>query len=102
MGQARTTDNGKPVDATGSYPFSEGTKSFSDARELMSILADSEQVHTCYAKKVTSYALQRDVVEPDRPLLDALAAVGRAESIKETIVALVKDPAFRLREEGTP
>jgi hypothetical protein len=102
MGQARTTDNGKPVDATGSYPFSEGTKSFSDAQELMSILADSEQVHTCYAKKVTSYALQRDVVEPDRPLLDALAAVGRAESIKETIVALVKDPAFRLREEGTP
>jgi hypothetical protein len=102
MGQPRTIDNGQPIDATGSYPFSEGTKDFSDAQDLMSILAQSEQAHTCHAKKLTGYALQRDIVEPDRPLLEALAEVSQAESIKETIVALVKDPAFRFRAEGPP
>jgi hypothetical protein len=102
MGQERTMDNGKPIDATGSYPFSEGTKDFSDARDLMNLFVGSEQVHTCYAKKVTGYALQRDIVETDRAVLAGLAAVSQEESIKETLVALVKDPAFRLREEGTP
>jgi hypothetical protein len=102
MGQERTTDNGQPIDATGSYPFSEGTRDFSDAQELMSILARSEQAHTCYAKKLTGYALQRDVLEPDLPMLEALAAVSQAESIKETLVALAKDPAFRLRAEDPP
>jgi hypothetical protein len=102
MGQERTTDNGQPIDATGSYPFSEGTKDFSDAQDLMGILAESEQVHTCYAKKITGYALQRDIVEPDLPVLQALAEVSQAESIKETILALVRDPAFRLRAEDLP
>jgi hypothetical protein len=102
MGQERSTDNGRPIDASGSYPFIEGTKEFSDARELMGILAESDQVHTCYAKKLTSFALQRDIIEPDLPVLEALARVSQAESIKETIVALVKDPAFRLRAEDSP
>jgi hypothetical protein len=102
MGQERSMDNGHPIDASGSFPFIEGTKAFSDARELMGILAESDQVHTCYAKKLSSFALQRDIIEADRPLLEALAKVSRVESIKETIVALVKDPAFRLRAEDLP
>jgi hypothetical protein len=95
-------DNGKPIDASGSYPFTEGTKDFADAVELMNILAESDQAHTCFAKKVTGYSLQRDIVEPDRPLLEALAGLSQMESIKETFIALVKDRAFRLRAEGTP
>jgi len=102
MGRERTTDNGRPIDTTGSYPFAEGTKAFGSAEELMQILADSPQAHTCYAKKVTGYGLQRDMVEGDRPLLEALAVVSSEQSLKDTIIALVKDPAFRLREEGKP
>jgi hypothetical protein len=102
IGQERTMDNGKPTDASGSYPFTEGTKDFADAVELMNILAESDQAHTCFAKKVTGYSLQRDIVEPDRPLLEALAGLSQMESIKETFIALVKDRAFRLRAEGTP
>jgi hypothetical protein len=102
MGQERSMDNGRPIDASGSYPFGEGTRDFADAQELMGIFARSQQVHTCYAKKVTGYALQRVIVEPDLPVLQALAEVSQAESIKETIVALVKDPAFRLRAEDPP
>jgi len=102
MGRERATDNGKPIDATGSYPFAEGTEAFDSAGELMQVLADSPQAHTCYAKMVTGYGLQRDVVEVDRPLLEALAATSIELSLKETIVRLVRDPAFLVRAEGTP
>jgi hypothetical protein len=102
LGRERTTDNGKPVDTTGSYPFSEGTRDFADAGELMQILSESPQAHTCYAKMVTGYGLQRDVVQVDRPLLEVLAAVSSEQSLKEIIVGLVRHAAFRVREEGAP
>ena len=68
----------------------------------MQIMADTTQAHTCYAKKVTGYALQRDVVEDDRPLLEELSEVSRNESLKALVIALVRNPAFRLRAEDTP
>ena len=102
MGRERTTDHGKPIDASASYPFAEGTQSFDGALELMQILADSPQVHTCYSKKLASYALQRDIVELDRPLLEGMAAVSRDQSLKEVVISLVREPAFRLRQENLP
>ena len=102
MGRARDVDNGVPVDAPGSYPFEDGTRQFADARELMRIMADGTQAHTCYAKMLTGYALQRDIVTGDRPLLDELAGVSRERSLKEMVISLVRNPAFRLRQEGTP
>jgi len=101
-GQPRGLDNGAPVDATGSYPFADGTRRFADAMELLHIMADSAQAHACYAKKLTGYALQRDIVEGDRPLLQDLAQASRERSLKEVIVQLVRNPAFRFRAEGTP
>jgi hypothetical protein len=79
-----------------------GIRSFADGNELMDIMATSKQVHTCYSKNVAAYALGRDVVERDRPLLESLANVSRSESLKKLILALVRDPAFRVREEGLP
>jgi hypothetical protein len=102
MGQARETDNGGAIDTAASYPFADGTRAFADARELMSILADNAQAHTCYSKKVAGYALQRDIVVSDRPLLDTLSAVSRTDSLKEMVVALVRDSAFRLRASEAP
>jgi hypothetical protein len=102
LGRERDHDNGQPIDTSGSYPFAEGVSSFADGRELMNIMAASAQVHTCYAKKVTSYALGRDMVELDRPLLESLARVSLTESLKELAMALVRSPAFRAREERLP
>jgi hypothetical protein len=68
----------------------------------MQVMADTAQAHTCYAKNVTEYALQRDMVEDDRPTLEALSVVSRDESLKALVLALVRDPAFRLRVEGLP
>lgn len=102
MGRERTLDNGQPVDTTGSYPFAEGVKNFADANELMKIMATSPQVHTCYSKSVTGFALGRDLVEGDRPLLESLAKVSLSKSLKEVVVALVRNPAFRNRKDGQP
>ncbi|HEX6277724.1 MAG TPA: DUF1592 domain-containing protein, partial [Polyangiaceae bacterium] len=58
LGRERSLDNGRPLDTSGSYPFSDGVRGFSGAKELVQIMADTAQAHTCYAKKVTGYALQ--------------------------------------------
>lgn len=99
MGRERSVDNGMPVDTVATYPFASGTRTFSGAPELMEILASEPQAHLCYAKKIAGYALQRDVVESDRPLLTDLAA-DFEQSTKEMMLSLVRNPSFRLRSAG--
>jgi hypothetical protein len=102
VGRLRTTDNGKPVDTAASYPFAEGTKEYKNSTELMQIIASGSQAHQCFAKKVAGYALQRDLVEEDRPLVQALGKVsleGNA-SVKAVMVALSKENAFRTHVGG--
>jgi hypothetical protein len=99
MGQAR---EGAGVETSGSFPFAEGRKDFADAQALVQVLAESDQAHTCYAKKTVGYALQRDIVESDRPLLEELTHASLTDSVKAMIVSLVRDPAFRVRRDGAP
>jgi hypothetical protein len=102
LGHARTTDNGGPVVTSSSYNFVEGPRAFADGKSLMQLLADEPQVHACYAKRLIGYALQRDLVEADRPLVEQLPGAARDHSIKQMVVDLVRSPAFRLRAAGTP
>jgi hypothetical protein len=104
MGQWRDIDNGKPVDSAGTYPFAEGVKSFSGAADLMRSMASGGQAHACYAKKLASFALQRDIVASDMPLLDTLKASSMASngSTKQIMLDLVKNAAFRTRVGGAP
>jgi hypothetical protein len=104
LGRFRDMDNGHPVDTTGTYPFAEGDKSFSGPAELMQQIAEGSQAHECYAKKLASYALERDVVDAERPLVVSLGAASRASggSVKDVILALVKNDAFRTHVGGSP
>lgn len=102
LGRTRGNDNGVPVDTAATYAFADGSRTFADASALMALLADSADVQRCYAKHLASYALQRDVAEDDRTMIDALAVATRDRSLKEVIVSLVRDPAFRLRAEEGP
>lgn len=92
----------KTIDSSSVFPFAEGTKSFSGAAELMPILASSSQTHACYAKKLASFSLQRDVVASDMSLIDGLKAtsMGSQGSIKQIVVDLVRNNAFRTRVGG--
>lgn len=103
IGRYRTTDNGKPVNTTGSYPFSDGTRSFKDSTELLQEIAEGPQAHQCWSKKLASYALERDIVDSDRPTVEALGAVSQASggSLKQVMLALVQSQAFRTHMGGT-
>ncbi|HYQ42084.1 MAG TPA: DUF1592 domain-containing protein [Polyangiaceae bacterium] len=102
IGRYRTTDNGKPVDTSGSYPFSDGTRSFKDSSELMQEIANGPQAHQCWSKKLASYALERDIVDSERPTVEALGAVSQASggSLKQVMLALVQSQAFRTHVGG--
>ncbi len=106
MGQYRDTENGGlTIDSSGSYTFADGnTKSWDDAAGLMQVLASTPQTHTCYAKKLASFGLQRDIVAGDMPLLNALTSSSMAStgSLKQMIVDLVRNDAFRTHVGGTP
>jgi hypothetical protein len=102
MGVARDFDQGQPVDASGSFFFGSGQDSFADAGELMTKLADDDLPYACYGRKLASYGLQRDIVEDDQELIDSLAAVTRTGAVKDAVLALIADPAFRLRQKGLP
>jgi hypothetical protein len=105
MGQYRDTENGGlPIDSSGSYDFVDGTRTFSGAPELMQIMAATQQTHQCYAKKLASFALQRDVVSADTALVGAMAAASLAPggSVKQVMLELVKSDAFRTRAGGVP
>lgn len=103
MGQYRDTENdGLTIDTSGSYQFSDGAKPFADAGELMQAIADSEQAHLCYAKKLASFSLQRDIVESDAALVSDLAKVSRSDhgAVKDVLTELVKTDAFRIHDPG--
>ena len=106
MGQYRETEkNGSdllPIDASGSFDFVDGTKTYKNAAELMQVLATDQQSHLCYSKKLASFGLQRDIIDADLPLLGELASTSASSSgsVKRIMLDLVKQDAFRTRAGG--
>jgi hypothetical protein len=96
MGQFRETEpGGLSIDSSSSFTFTDGKVDFADNVELMTAMANSQQTHLCYAKKLASFALQRDIVASDLPLLTELASVSDAGSTQQVMAELVKSDAFR-------
>jgi hypothetical protein len=108
MGQFRETEKSGndmlPIDSSGSFAFVGGTKSYKNAVELMNVLATDQHAHLCYSKKLASFGLQRDIIEADLPLLNQLASASTAASgsLKQVMINLVKQDAFRTRVGGKP
>jgi hypothetical protein len=105
MGRYRTVEQSGgetlPIDASGKFNFIDGQQSWQNATELMQILAGDLQSHLCYAKKLASFGLQRDVVAEDEALLETLAATSIDGSLKQVVLALVQTDAYRNRAGGT-
>ena len=97
MGQYREVEGrGLPIDSSGSYTFSQGTVEFADHVELMQAMAESDEAHLCYSKKLASFGLQRDIVAKDRPWLSKLSSSSHdAGSLRDLTLALVRSDAFR-------
>lgn len=103
LGRQRDTDNGIPVNTTGKYPLAEGVTEFQNSDDLMQAMANGKQAHQCYAKRIAGYALQRDLVEADRKLVEALGAASLegGANVKGMMLALIKENAFRTHAGGS-
>lgn len=104
MGVLRTTDNGKPVDTTGTYTLLDGEQYFSGVGDLTELLASSLRVHSCYAAHITEYALARDLGTKEGQLLEAMGedSLQSDISIKELLLAAIENPRFTNATSGTP
>jgi hypothetical protein len=95
VGAYRTSDGGKPVDATGSITLDGVEKKFENAVDLIPFLAKSREVRDCMARQWLRYALRRKEVGADEPsLAGAQEIFARTSSLRELLVAIAKSHAF--------
>jgi hypothetical protein len=107
MGQYRDTElsgvDVLPIDSSGSWTFMDGRVDFADNVELMAAMASRPNAHLCYAKKLASFALQRNIVISDLPWLNELAQRSLSEgSSQELLLQLIKSDVFRTHSGGMP
>lgn len=102
LGVYRTLDNGKPVDASGSFLFDDELKSFNNVTEFTSLLAESSGAHWCYTKTWAANLYSRVPRAADEVAANAIArrSIQQNLSTEDVIMALVTDEAFVTRVEG--
>jgi len=101
VGRARSADEqGRPVDATSTIANTEDANGpVNGATDLGKLLANSEEVRSCYVTKSFRFFYGRDVAGPDACSLAQLlkSFKGNAYSLSELLVALTQTDAFLYR-----
>jgi hypothetical protein len=102
IGQLRATDNGQPVDTTGTVSLAGGLKTFAGAPEFVKLLSEAPNVHGCYVKHLGEFALSRDLATRDRALIDGIEglSMNNSASVKAILLAIVGHPSFLNRNGG--
>lgn len=95
VGQARSAENGVPVDTTGSMSLDGASIQFNNAIDLVDSLALSAEARSCYAGKWLEFALGRSLNEQDEGARASLAQQDR--SVAELVEAIAQTPAFTRR-----
>jgi hypothetical protein len=96
IGEYRTTDQGKTVNAADSYTFDGQLQSFSNGIELSQRLANAKEAHACYAQNMMSYLHGRDLTTDEQATVDYYARLSRAGmvSLHDLELAIVTSDAF--------
>jgi uncharacterized protein DUF1592/uncharacterized protein DUF1588/uncharacterized protein DUF1595/uncharacterized protein DUF1585/uncharacterized protein DUF1587 len=104
VGAYRTTDNGLPVDASGSINGSDVDGPFTGGVELSKKLAGSKTVAACATTNWYSYAVGRDLGTADACRLAKLnlSLSDAGGDVRELLVAIVTSPEFIYRDPVTP
>ncbi len=104
IGRYRTTDNGFPVDDSGTLAPSGAGGTFAGGPELAEILADSPVVEDCVARHWLTWMRGRAEEAADQAQIDDVTGAfdGAGGDVKELLVAIVKTPAFRTLPKVTP
>jgi hypothetical protein len=97
IGAYRTTDNGFPVDPSGSFPNSDGTSTpVNNAREYQAAAAASDLVAKCFVRQFYAYAMGHMERDADGSVLNALSQSFAASGFKfqDLVLNLVTHEAF--------
>jgi hypothetical protein len=102
LGAYHTMESGQVVDASGTYPFTEGPKSFANQVEFSKALADSQQLHSCHAVNWAANLYSRIPRAGDLAAAAVVAQSSLSQNISsaDLIVALMTNDAFVTRVEA--
>jgi Protein of unknown function (DUF1592)/Protein of unknown function (DUF1588)/Protein of unknown function (DUF1595)/Protein of unknown function (DUF1587) len=102
IGTYQTTENGQPIDASGSYPFTEGVKSYTNQVDFSQVLSESAQLHNCYATGWAADLYARIPRADDLAAASAAAQSSLAQNISSAalMLALTTNDAFVTRVEA--
>jgi hypothetical protein len=95
IGQLRSSDNGAPIDTSGTTMLDQRAVSFANAAELVQALSQSAEARACYVGKWLEYAYGRSQSEGDAA---ARAALSQSPVATLDLVAqLTTTQGFRFR-----
>jgi hypothetical protein len=99
LGRHRSSEGGQPVNAADSYNFASGPRSFQDGIEFSRVLADSPEVHDCYARNWFTYLQGRLARPEDEPFVKWLSRRSLSEhaSLRSIALTVVTDDSFLTR-----
>jgi hypothetical protein len=97
-GRYQTLDNGKTIDASGTYSFDGVAKSYNGVKEMTDLISQSVQTHRCYAQNQVEFVLGRKHQPADLSLVELQGHTSRiGGSLQSLLVALVSSTPFRSR-----
>ena len=98
-GAYRTTENGLPIDATGTLMGTDVDGPFDGALALSAKLDSSTVVHQCATQEWLRYALGRAPVAAEQPLVDAWTKsfIASGGDVRALLMSIVTSPTFRYR-----
>jgi hypothetical protein len=99
VGAWRDTENGKPVDASGSLVGTAKNQSFSTPPQMAKAIADAPESRGCYAKQWLRYSFGRSEGDGDTCALDVMAQALANDSYtpNELLIDMVRSRAFMYR-----
>jgi hypothetical protein len=95
IGAVRTTDHGKPIDTSGTFP---GGAKFANTTEMLDLLRNDDRFAACVTKKMVTYAIGRGLTSAcDGQAVTDLAAQLKADGYKlrNHVVRIVQSDLFR-------
>jgi hypothetical protein len=99
VGAWRETDNGEPVDPTGSFLLDGDKVDVNGPIDLATKLAESETAKSCYLTQWYRYGFARQESAADKCTINALNEqfAGKGYGVKDLLVAFTQTKTFRFR-----
>lgn len=96
IGGWRTIDNNQPVDTTSNVFIDNQLVPITGAIEFVELMAQSSNVHTCYAKHWIEYTVGRNSTADDSLAIARLGTSSHQDqmSIQDLLIALTTSPFF--------